>query len=153
VLQFSSFLHSGSFGDGRIPLLRARSTYFKMTKIEMRSPRIMVFPNATCWNPTLFPIRLPQGRLSLPRHTVVLVRCLLLRQMSCARKHPRHRRKRPAKAPHSHNYHPSILFSMTTPVPARIYQAKLCLRRSNFPLHTRISANLSAPSLVAEDES
>ena len=37
---------------------------------------------------------------------------------------------------------------MTTRVPARTYQAKLNPRRSNFPLHTRISADLSALPVI-----
>src|SRR6266567_148366 len=116
-----------------------------MTKME--TGRVMIFPNTTRRNPTLCPTRLSEGRLRLPRHTIVLFQCLL-RQMSSARKHPRQRQQRPVKAPHSHSYDPSILFSMTTPVLARIYQAKLSLRRSNFHLHTRIYANLNAPPLL-----
>ena len=151
---FSSFLHSGSFGDGCIlpSHNRARSMYFKMPKMETKTTGI-IFPKTTCRNPSvpsLCPIRISEGRLSLLRHSITLFRCLLLPQMDKARKHPQHRRQRPATTPHSHNHDPSELFSMTTPVLARIYQANsnLSLRRSNFPLHTRISDDLNAPSLL-----
>ena len=152
MVLFSSFLHSGSFGDGCIALSRngARSTHFKMTKMEIGRTAGILFSKTSCRNPSvpfLCPIRLADGRLSLPRHTTVLFRCLLLRQMDRARNHPYHRRHRAPEEPQSHNNDPSELFNMTTPLLARIYQAnsKLSLRRSNFPLHTRIS---TAPPLL-----
>ena len=147
-MLFSSLLHSGLLGDGCTSLSRnrARSTYFMMPEMETRRTTRIIFPTTTCRNPSLCPIRLPEERLSLPRHKILL-QCLLLRQMDSARKHPQHRRHRLAEEPHSHNNDPSELFNMTTPLLARIYQASstLSLRRSSFPLHTRIS---TAPPLL-----